>query len=262
MTLVLLGNDRKLMLSKGDRPGLWTPAAISHPYAGAASAELRHWLVGESVYPSFTTFSTDGSTQVTTRAVNIGSPASGEYLLLIHRAASTTTAALPGGWGTDWENTTNSNDRILVSTRLCDGTEGATVNVTHGTAARSISQVFKFAGSGAPVYSYYTRNIPLVGSVSPFTDPLDGGVQPGVRNLFIVVCTWEGGGEQITDVPSGYINGGDVVNTGSSGAGLAHIIYGYKYAVSNVEESATFPMPDTIAGGVFSLNFGIVVPPA
>ena len=63
-------------------------------------------------------------------------------------------------------------------------------------------------------------------------------------------------------MPSGFINGGKVSNTGAGGAGQANIIYGYKWAVANVEEAATFPMPDTIAGGAHSISFGIGVSPA
>ncbi len=263
MSGLLALSDLKLMLSKGDRPGLWSPAAVAHPYAGLDAAVLRHWLVGESVFPSFTTVSTDGSTTTTSRTINIGSPANGNYSLIVHRTAAASTITLPGGW-TGMENVASASagDQVAVGYKLCDGTEGATATVTHGSSVRSITQAFVIVGAGTPVYSQYVRDISNVGSVAPFTDPLLGGVQPGVRRLFLVFCTTDSQGEVIADVPSGYINGGAVSNSGAGGAGQANILYGYKWAVSNAEETATFPMPDLIAGGAHSINFGIVVGPA
>jgi len=261
MTILVASNELKLLFSKGHALGAWSPSNLAHPYDGQNQTAVRNWLVGESVFPRFTVVSTDGSTTTTSRVVNIGSPANGDNSLIVHRTAAASTITGPAGWSQLENVTCQAGDQLYVGTKVCDGTEGATATITHGSAVRSITQAFVITGSASPTYSQYVRDIPLVGSVTPFTDPLLGGIQPGVRRLFMVFSTWDSQGEVISSPASPWIDGGTVSNTGAGGAGQANITYAYRWIVANAIDGVTFTMPDTIAGGANSTNFGMVVSP-
>jgi hypothetical protein len=257
-------SDLKLMLSKGYALGPYTPRATAHPYVGQDAAAVRNWFVGESTFPSFVTTSTDGSTTTTSRTINIGSPADRDLSLIVHRCAASSTITSPTGW-TDLDNriTVNGTDGLATFYKICDGTEGATATVTHGTSVRSITQAFVIKGGGTPAYGPFWWDIPLVGSVSPRTDPFTGGFHPGTRNLFLAFCTKPDDGEAVGFVQGDatWLDGTSVVNTGAGGSGASRIIYSYKWAVANYLPAVTFSMADVGAGGTNSYNFGIVVPP-
>jgi len=260
-------NDLKLMLSKGYPLGAWSPAERAHPYAGQDKAALRNWLVGESVYPNIANaVSTDGSTTTTSRTINIGSPSDGDYSFIIHRTAAAATITPPTGWSSDENRSVQGSDNVWFGSKLCDGTEGATATVGHSVAVRSITLAYVFRGCNQPVYSLYYRDIPLVGSESPSVDPLLGGTQPGVRRLFMVVCTKPEDGEVVSYPGSPWIDGHDVFSTGAGGSGASRIITAYLWRVANIVgavggRSVTFPMADVGAGGTNSFSFGIVISP-
>lgn len=262
MSGLLALSDLKLKLSKGDGLGPWTPAAVAHPYVGQAAGSVRQWLVGESVYPTFTTHTTDTSTATTSVSANIGSPANGDVVIVVHRAASTTTISFPGGWTTPIGTITDATDSAQSAYRVCDGTEGATITITQGTSLRAATVAFKFTGAGTPLFAYYPGVNAQVGSEAATQDPLTGGPQPGICNFFLVVATWPGGQEAITAAPSGYFGFTDHFNTGAGGAGAAHVSWAWKREVSNYDVPNAWTFPDTIAGGVDTIIYGWVIPPA
>jgi hypothetical protein len=263
MTILVAGSDLKLMLSKGDGLGPWTPSAIAHPYVGQGQASLRNWLVGESVYPTFSVHTTDTSATTTSVSAAIGSPANGDVVVIVHRAANITTLSFPGGWTVpQGGKVDDAVDSTISAYRVCDGSEGATVTITQGTSLRAITQAFKFTGAGTPIYAHYANIGAQVGTEAVQNDPLTGGPQPGIRNLFLVTATWTGGQETVTAAPSGYVGFTDVVNTGAGGAGSAHISYAYKYEVSNYDAPGVWSITDVGAGGVDTVCYGYVIPPA
>lgn len=250
-------SDLRLLLSKGDGLGPWTPSAIAHPYVGQAHGLLPQMLVGESVYPTFTAHTTDTSATTTSVSANIGSPSAGQAVIIVHRAANNTTLSLPGGW-TTWQKVDDAVDSAITGFRICDGSEGATITITQGTALRAITQAFKFTGSGTPIFGYYANVGAQIGAEACQNDPMVGGPQPGIRNLFLATATWTGGQGNVTAGPSGYVGLTDVVNTGAGGLGASHISYVYKYEVSNYDAPGSW----TISAGVDTICFGFTIPPA
>lgn len=160
---------------------------------------------------------TDGSTSTTTQTLNLpGSISAGDILFAIIRCPTDTLFTWPG----DWEVISNSNkndasdDTTGVAWKIADGTEGATINITLGTAGRMAGLCYLITGGD-------TKENPasVVGSASQPNSPtftLGGGETRDVLwlSLFGIDFT-----KTLTSGPTSYSNATVIANTGSSGAG-------------------------------------------
>ena len=160
---------------------------------------------------------TDGSTSTTAQALNLpGGISAGDVLFAIIRCPTDTLFTWPG----DWSVISNSNkvdasdDTTGVAWKIADGTEGATINITLGTAGRMAGLCYLITGAD-------TREFPAsaVGSATQPNSPtftLAGGVTRDVLWLSLFGCD---NAETLTSGPAGYANATVIANTGAAGAG-------------------------------------------
>lgn len=218
---------------------------------------LKDWVRGEKLV-EFRTVDTDGSSAVTTAVVNIGSPTAGQMVLIVFRNATAGTIAFPAGW-TQLANSSadSSVDTVAVAYRICDGTEGATINVTQGTAARFAAIAWVCTNASDPIWPGLVR---VTGGASAAIDPIWGGITPGVINLFLAVHTHESPDDTTVFPSDPWVFGSTAVNTGSTGAGVAMVQWSFKYVRANRDDGLAATWSTTASHA--AMSFGILIPPA
>lgn len=173
---------------------------------------------------------TNSTTSSTTHSLNLpGSIASGDLLLAVVRCPASTTISWPAGW-TEHEqsNADASDDETSLAFRVADGTEGATITITLGTARVLVGLCYRITGAvglalGASVVGSATQ--PNSPSFTPLTAARD------VLWISIGGCD---DAETLTSGPSSYSNATVSASTATGTSGCT--VYGASRQLNGATE--------------------------
>jgi hypothetical protein len=215
---------------------------------------LTNWIDNHRGPRLINSHTTDLSTNTTSHNVNVGSPADGEMVLIAFRTTVAATVTPPGGWSTMVDF--GSGDQLVVVYRRCDGTEGATETFGTNVNSRAAAVALRYLNAGSPVLATFVFGTT---TTNPSHHAIHQGV--GVRDMcFLSLATWEGGAT-VSSRPSGYSNNspsaGEIVNTGSSGAGLATVAWTMKFARQSRDATGSW----SISVNSATINCGVAIPP-
>ena len=170
---------------------------------------------------------TDGSSNLASQSFNVpGSPASGDFLLVIIRTPGSRVISLPSDWEilVDNDSSDGADDVTLIGLHECDGTEGATETVTFNSASRCAAICWLITGATA-------ADVSAVASGTTQPDSPNNALQGTRDTLWISL----GGMEQprtLTSGPSGYANATLIAHTGATGVS-ACTVFGASLQVSS-----------------------------
>ena len=238
---MIRGNDKALMLKFGQ------------PLRG-----LSAWM-GNSQFPRLVgaPVTTDVSTATTTPAINIGSPTSGEMVLVLVRGAGGAgVASFPAGWTQlVSHNNDASDDPTLCGYRRCDGTEGATISLTYtGTSTRWSAVAFRMTNAGTPALS---RNVARMWNAGTFNAEENQHYWGVMDSLWFALAAWEGN-TTVSTYPSGHtLATGSFICTGSSGAGVCTVGWAIREQRAARQPAVNWAMSATAVGTTFQIQ----VPP-
>lgn len=177
---------------------------------------------------------TDLSTSQTSQTVNLpGSIASGDVLVGIIRTATAATITWPAGWTQLEESTADgSDDTTSLAWRAADGTEGATISVTFGTAARGAALVYRITGTATLAVD---KSSAATGSAShPDSPSYTVGKSHDTLWLSLAGGEWA---KSLVSGPSGYSNATLQASSGSSSGGNCTVAGASKQANASTTEN-------------------------
>jgi hypothetical protein len=201
-------------------------------------------------FPTRTHVTSNNSSRVTSHTYSIGSPASGDMVVVFAACAASSnftwadgTSAvnftLPAGWTMLYERRNRVGSSVLgVFYKVCDGTEGASISVTMSVASTFGCVAHKFASG---TYTGTPQSTSLVADGGTSADPASLTASWGSDdNVWIAAVCQDLGG--VSTFPTNYTSNGGA--TGDAG--------GAPYAVMNTatRELATA----TENPGAFSLS--------
>lgn len=156
---------------------------------------------------------TDGATAIDPIVVSMpASVAVGELLVMMVRANNPTSVTNPSGWNQlvnlDVVGTELDDNIILITYRVADGTEGATVNVDTGAAAKFSAIVWRISGAADPNSQPPELSTHAFSTGSTSVDPTTVTPTGGTKDYLFL---WLGGNQGETTSPpgaaaSGYTN--------------------------------------------------------
>lgn len=158
---------------------------------------------------------TDSTTSGTSHSLNLpGSISSGDILLAVVRCPGATTISWPAGW-TEWQqsNADASDDETSIAFRYADGTEGATITITLGTARILVGLCYRITGGVGIAFSAVA-----VGSASQPNSGNLTGILTTARDVLWITIGGCDDSETLTSAPTNYANG-TVAPSTATGAG-------------------------------------------
>lgn len=158
---------------------------------------------------------TDGSTSTTSQALNLpGGIAAGDWLVAKVRCPTATTISWPAGWTEVVnDNAADASDDVTsIAIRVADGTEGATITITLGTAARMAGICYLITGAGS-----YTISAVATGSASQPNSP--SLTIADTRDVLWLSLAGSDFAKTLTSGPASYANATLQANTGGASGG-------------------------------------------
>lgn len=157
---------------------------------------------------SITTDSGDVS-NVNTHPVTLPSVTSANRLVIFGCASSSTSHTWPAGW-----NEIIDSNVAAGAWRDCDGSEGASINVTSSGSSRMGWVIYKFTGAASGIAPEVSTVASSAGSTTP--DPNSLSPSWGNANaVWIAFAVMNSGTSVFNGFPSGYTNTGTVDPSGS-----------------------------------------------
>ena len=167
---------------------------------------------------------------VTTHDVAIGSPSSGELVLVYFFCDGIPTITVPDGWST-LENETGTAIATAAFWKVATGSEGATVTVTTSAGESSAHKYYRISGFSA-VESEYSSNL---GGNPPSLTP-SGGAKD---YLWLAFDGRDGNpAKEYTGFPANYVETGSLVQENAT-AGVA-IAWGRRELNAASEDPGAF----------------------
>lgn len=181
---------------------------------------------------------TDTGTSDTSQTVNLpGSLASGDIVIIIGGFNGTTgTVVYPAGWNVIQLN--SSTPSLSVAYRRCDGSEGATINVTWSVNRQNRWKAHRYTSVHA---SSNPEAGTSVGGTSTTPDaPSLTASWGAAMNLFLVIAIHQA--STVSAYPSGYVdNQADMGNLNGS------ISYATKNSFSATDDPGTYTLAASVA---------------
>lgn len=190
---------------------------------------------------------TDGSTSTTAQTMNLpgGGVAGDIYVAIIRTPTAVSSIGVAGFTAlSELRGADASDDNQQLFVRAADGTEGATVNVTLGTAARMAALCYLV--TGGDTVSIFTETGSAFESLasgtsatpdSPNYAPYGGTTTFDQHDTLWLSLGGIEGAPTITTGPSGYSNSTIIANTGTTGNGQCAVYGASKQATAATSEN-------------------------